>query len=828
MKKNLCSIFLFVFTFVFSQTEGSLDETFNPLDRGREGPNGSISEVDSQSDGKILILGSGSYGENVVIGGIARLNTNGKLDTSFSLNSINDQIFSITVSNDDKILLLGSFTQINGVTRNRIARLNPNGSLDTSFDAGIGPNSSVFDAKIQNDGKILIYGSFTSINGTSRNSIARLNVDGTLDTTFNVGTGTTYGGPNEETIYDLTIQPDGKIIICGTFLSYNGTPSRCIARINSNGSIDSSFDIGMGPNYYISTLAIQSNGKLIISGAFTTFNGTSVNQMIRLNTNGSLDTTFNSGNLTSANMMNPVSKIVVQNDDKLIFCGALQTINGVTKNKIVRLNIDGSIDESFDIGSGFLQTSAYNNINWGMYDLKILNNNKIIVGGNCETYNGITQRKIALLNPNGSLDNLFNTSYGTNNLIHTIAIQPDGKSIIGGEFTRYYNSNIPYFTRIDNVGNIDPLFNIGSGPNGAIYNVKLQNDSKILVSGSFTTFNGVSKKYIVRLNSNGSLDNSFNYEEPSYLTNANFFGWDFVLQPDDKKLIFAGSILLRLNANGSLDTNFNFNLGTPGVIQSVCLQPDGKILIGGNFGVFSKIKRLNIDGSVDITFNSPIQSDVSSITILNDNKILICVFNSLLKLNNDGSVDYSFEITNIFNINKMKLHGNKIIVHGDFSLNGFKNIAIFNLDGSFVSSFFMFKDLYNGQNSITGLVSDIAIQTDGKIIAVGKFTHYNNIYKDNILRINSNILSNESFSLFNNKDTILFPNPSEQFVTFENINKSKDKFIFTIFDLTGRLVHSGSSKFNEQINIESLESGNYIIQIQTDNNEIISQKIIKN
>jgi len=145
-------------------------------------------------------------------------NIDGTLDSSFNIGTgFNDEVWSIAIQNDDKILCCGSFTSYNGTTRNRIVRLNSDGTLDSSFNIGTGFNSLVLSITIQSDGKILCGGPFTSYNGTTRNRIVRLNSDGTLDSSFNIGTGF------NAQVFSIAIQSDGKILCGGSFTSYNGT-----------------------------------------------------------------------------------------------------------------------------------------------------------------------------------------------------------------------------------------------------------------------------------------------------------------------------------------------------------------------------------------------------------------------------------------------------------------------------------------------------------------------------------------------------------------------------------------------------------------------------
>ena len=123
--------------------------------------------------------------------------------------SANGSVYAIAQQDDGKVLIGGTFTTVNGTARNGIARLNADGSLDTSFDPGTGADNFVQALAQQADGKVLIGGSFNDINGTARNGIARLNADGSLDTGFDPGTGA------NNIVFALAQQADGKVMIGG-------------------------------------------------------------------------------------------------------------------------------------------------------------------------------------------------------------------------------------------------------------------------------------------------------------------------------------------------------------------------------------------------------------------------------------------------------------------------------------------------------------------------------------------------------------------------------------------------------------------------------------
>ena len=215
---------------------------------------------------------------------------------------------SVALQADGKVLIGGGQS-----TSGYVRRLNADGTLDTSFNAGTGgANSEVLCVAAQSDGKVLVAGSFTSVNGTSRNKIARVNADGTLDTSFNPGT-----GPNNA-VRSVAVQLDGKVLIGGDFGLVNGAARNHIARLNADGSLDTLFNPGAGSGgSKVHSIAVQPDGKMLIGGAFTSVAGTARNSIARLNADGSLDTLFNAGTDTNG----WVRSVVVQTDGKVLVHG---------------------------------------------------------------------------------------------------------------------------------------------------------------------------------------------------------------------------------------------------------------------------------------------------------------------------------------------------------------------------------------------------------------------------------------------------------------------------------------------------------------------------
>lgn len=346
----------------------------------------------------------------------------GTLDMSFSPGTgFNDYVHIVKVQPDGKILVVGRFTTYNSSTANRIVRLLPNGAVDPEFNTGTGAGANIYFLALQADGKILISGIVSSYNGSNCGYLTRLNADGTRDNTFNpAGTGT-----NNE-VHAIAVQPDGKIVIGGIFTSYNGTTVNRIARLNADGTLDNSFNSGTGASSTVYSISLQDDGKIVIGGHFTAYNSTARNRVARLNADGSLDTNFTNA-YGGAN--NYVYRTVIQPNGKIIIGGWFSQYNSVARKCIARLNTDGSLDTSFNPGSGasgdFIDP------------ILLLSNGKMIVGGRFSMFNGTSANNIIRLNPNGSIDTGFMSGTGANGDVTTITSLGNEKIVIGGNFGVY-------------------------------------------------------------------------------------------------------------------------------------------------------------------------------------------------------------------------------------------------------------------------------------------------------------------------------------------------------------------------------------------------------
>ena len=373
---------LFICSTLFTHTTsalqaGEIDPSF--LTGVPAGADGTVNTTALQPDGKILIGGQFTTYNGTTVNRIARLNTDGILDTTFTTGTgADNSVNTITIQPDGKILVGGWFTTYNGTTVNGIARLNTDGTLDTTFTTGTGVDGAVSVIALQSDSKIFIGGDFYTYNGTTANRIARLNTDGTLDTTF---TGT---GANNYNVKAITFQPDGKILVGGDFIHYNDNPANRIVRLNTDGTLDTTFTIGTGASQVVYAVIIQPDGKILIGGQFLTYNGTTVNGIARLNTDGTLDTTFTAG--TGIDNYTSVYTVAIQSDGKILIGGNFTTYNGTTVNYITRLNTDGTLDTTFT------STGTNSDVNTITFQP---DGNKAIIGGSFTNYNGSSAAYLA-------------------------------------------------------------------------------------------------------------------------------------------------------------------------------------------------------------------------------------------------------------------------------------------------------------------------------------------------------------------------------------------------------------------------------------------------
>ena len=293
-------------------------------------------------------------------------------------------------------------------------------------------------------------------------------------------------------------------------------------------------NIGAGASSTINKIVVRYDGKIFIVGAFTVWNGTSVGRFVCLNSDGTVDTAF-MANVGTGAVSNSVLTIAIDYLDRIVLGGSFTSWNGMTSYRIVRLNTDGTRDNAFTIQTGGAANSTVNSV--------VTVDDKIIVGGDFTYWDGTTVGRIVRLNDNGSRDTAFTTNTGTgaNSGILVIATDPDQRILIGGYFTTWNGTIVRRFARLNANGSLDTAFttNTGSGANSLVYAIAVQSDGKILLGGQFTAWNGTTVGRIVRLESTGTIDTAFTGNNGA---GANSIVYSFAIQ-SDKKILVGGSFV---------------------------------------------------------------------------------------------------------------------------------------------------------------------------------------------------------------------------------------------------------------------------------------------
>jgi uncharacterized delta-60 repeat protein len=348
-----------------------------------------------QPDGKAIVAGYFTeYDGDTSITRIQRFNTDLSVDTTFDAGTAtNSDIYAMALQPDGKIVIGGGFTTYNGVARRRIARLNTDGSLDTSFVIGTGFSASVWGIAVQEDGKILCGGDFTSYSGTQRNRIARLNSNGSLDTTFN--------NSFDSTVYQIKLQEDGKSIIAGSFLSGGTQALGRICRLNTDGTLDDTVFFGGGFNSDVFSIDIDSDGKIIAGGAFTQYSGQSRNRIVRLTDGDKLDNTFSIGSGFTGGTGSPYVFDINSKNGKYVVAGNFAAYDGVAIGGFLRINNDGSQDTTFNTGTGF----DFDFNSTVSTPILVLSNGNTLVTSVFTEYNGISTPNFVAVDPFGNLLN---------------------------------------------------------------------------------------------------------------------------------------------------------------------------------------------------------------------------------------------------------------------------------------------------------------------------------------------------------------------------------------------------------------------------------------
>ncbi|HEY9692375.1 MAG TPA: DUF4347 domain-containing protein [Oculatellaceae cyanobacterium] len=739
---------------------------------------GNAVSVKMQSDGKILTLSNNYNGSNQDLV-VTRYNVDGSYDNTFGNYGYgkvtidfgsNEIAKTLIVQSDGKILVAGDS---NGQVI--IARYLSSGISDTSFGnngkvTAVLPSGDVTNyIALQADGKIVaVSSSYNSATSTNDIFLTRINSNGTSDTSFgNYGQVITNLGGFENKV-NVAVQADGKIVVAA-WSDSGSQPQIGVVRYNSNGTLDNTFGGGDGivltpllsSNASSSTnnlsLAIDGSGRIVV--ATNTYNNTNDNIIVvRYNSDGNLDTSFDSDGITNNDLGNNsydrATSLALQSDGNIVVVGSIyQNLN--EDIAIVRYlggvsSGSGQLDASFGGGDGKVTTD------FGFYErvekLAVQSDGKLVVLASTSSGNNLIR-----YNLDGTIDTSFGGNgsiayIGSNSIASGVAVQSDGKILFLGSNNTGGNQDI-VLERYNSNGSIDTTFgNNGkllSDLGGSEYAKSLivQTDGKILVAGESS-----GQVIIARYLSSGAIDASFGFgtgKVTTTLPSADTTNY-IALQADGKIVAVSRNfnndiVVSRINQDGSIDNNFGFNgqvttnLGGNESPKTLAVQSDGKILVAGwtdNGGTQIALVRYNTNGSLDISFGggdgivttTPINGyTYSPYSTYNTN------FNALnLAIQSDGKILVSGTIYNVSNANS-----DMVVMR--YNPDG-------TLDSSFDSDGIVTTDI-NGNKNDYG--NTLALQPDGNIV-LGGYTNNGNNEDIAIIR-----LSNSSSSPI--------PDPSDPF-----------------------------------------------------------------
>lgn len=371
------------------------------------------------------------------------------------------------------------------------------GSIDPSFTSGfsVQPSVEVEAIALQPDGKILAVGAFYTHEGDSSRGVVRFDPDGSRDAGFSVGSGLLDNWP-EFSGYSgrgmsVAVQADGKILVGGYFSTYNGSPANSIIRLNADGSIDQGFNVGLGFNGAPVQIIIQADGKILCGGNMGFYNGMVCNKVVRLLPGGALDSSFTAPTITGN-----VSAMALQPDGKVVIGGSITAVGSTTVGRLARLNSDGSLDTDLVQGIGF---------NSGVLAIHVTDDGRITVGGMFSMYNGIPQQRIARLMPDGSLDETFQVVYDSSpDRIRAIVQQADGRYILLGGIAGVDGDTRSNVVRMEIDGAVDPTFQPGSCFSNVVLDALIQPDGQLLAAGHFTGYDNLVSSGVARVNTSGT------------------------------------------------------------------------------------------------------------------------------------------------------------------------------------------------------------------------------------------------------------------------------------------------------------------------------------
>lgn len=526
--------------------------------------------------------------------------------------AFDERVFAVApaVDGSGDVFAAGFFTIAGSAASRGVARLHADGSVDAAFAVAgkLGGLSYVVSPALDGSGDVYLGGSFTGFDGNPSANLVRLNRDGSYDPGFDAGTGF------NNSVYVVLPMNDGTgdVIVGGDFTSYDGTAALGVVKLNSDGSIDGGFAVGAANQTVVRAVALANDGTgdVYVGGLFHTYGTSTLDNVVRLNSDGSVDAGFAVANGGLGGTVHEICPSPDGSGD--VYFGGDFTVNHMAAGhyRIIRLNSDGSVDGGFLPGLGFSSTvRSIVPAGDGSGDL--------YVGGEFSSYRASPVLRLIRLNSDASVDPAFNFGSGfpLNCAVHAVAPGPGGSVYVGGDFYAYRSTGTDRLLRVLSNGDADPSFRTGAGANYDVYALAAAGDGDLWAGGFFDFYDGGSSKGLVRVNPDGTRD-------PSLNIGGGFSNYVEALAPagDGSGDVYCGggfysfngafpNNILRLNADGSPEASFVVGGGFSSNVYALAAAVDGSgdVYVGGIFGQHSGttvngITRLNANGSRDAGF----------------------------------------------------------------------------------------------------------------------------------------------------------------------------------------------------------------------------------
>lgn len=736
------------------------DQALSPSGNG--GANSYVLDVEQLSTGKVMLSGQFSTVAGLSRRGVVRMNADGSVDTTFDAGTATTSVTeAIGELPNGQYLIGGSFNSWSGVSGYGLARLNSDGSHDTSFNTFT--NHYVFTIKVLPDGRTYVAGRFTQIGGVARSYIARLNADGTVDDSFVPHTFNNY-------IYDLDVQSDGKLIVGGFFTSINTGSANVsryyAARLNSDGTLDESFNANIPASRYIYAVDVQLNGKIMLGG--------NSGYLQRHLPNGDADPYF----ILSHTPNNVIYDLETTPDGKLYICGGFSNLGG--RNYVALLNTDssdlailqGPSSQLGDLNGSVTFTTSIHTATTATYqwykDGQLINGetgSSLALtgltredGGNYQVVitNDTTSEtsEIATLTvlaepqiltqpasaevPNGGSVTLEVQAVGAGSLSYQwrkdeVNLNGETANTLDLTALDYTDAGCYDVVITNSLGNttswpagvavyavtgaIDPSFNIGTGANSSINDIETFANGNVMIVGNFSSVAGQTRTRAAIFDSSANLvplTTNPAFSKAPYKIAAQSNG-QFIIAGSRASTYYAVG-LDRYNADGSLDGTYS---GSSNWLQAVTANSTHSFAVGN---ASPSVVQANIlaTGALDTTYQTNHTSistgyNCYSVYAQPDGKVLVGCQNYLFRLNADGTPDTGFTTAtisgNVYAIVQDAAGG--YWIGGSGTIGGKSYLARLNADGSL--------DTNVDVTEINGTVRDIFI-VNNQVYAIGQFS----------------------------------------------------------------------------------------------------------